>query len=283
VWAIAFERGVSGFPVGGKVTVPIDEARFRASPFRTEAAGSVLEIPPKQGRAEGELTAADGTVLRWSLRFSPVGPSYRPYPAEVFYRAPLPRTKVITPCPDTRFAGEVRVGEDTWTLRGWPGMQGHNWGSQHSEPYVWAHANAWEGGTHDGVWLEAMASRVGLGPVQTPWLAVAGIHVDGRTVRFDGARAILRPRVELDQRRWWFRLNLRGASLEGEIEARGDDMAGLRYENPDGSAIACLNSKLARGRFVLRRAGRPELTLESERVALEIGTAAEDHGVRMLA
>lgn len=282
VWAIAFDRERGEYPVAGKATVPIGEARFRASPFRTEAAGCVLSVPPSRGEAEGEVPAADRT-LGWSLRFAPVGPPFRPFPGEAFYRAPLPRTKTITACPDARFEGELRVGDERWTLDGWPGMQSHNWGSRHSDPYVWAHVNAWEHGAHDGVWVEVTASRVGVGPVRTPWLAVGGIRVDGATVRFDTAGAILRPAVELDHHRWRFTLHRRGATLEGEFRAEPSQMAGLRYENPDGSAIACLNSKLARGWVRLRRPGRPDLELRSQRIALEVGTNDTGHGVPILA
>ena len=55
------------------------------------------------------------------------------------YRAPLPKTKLLSPCPARRFGGRLGVGERQISLDGWHGMVGHNWGAEHAERWIWLH------------------------------------------------------------------------------------------------------------------------------------------------
>jgi hypothetical protein len=73
--------------------------------------------------------------------------------------------------------------------------------------------------------------------------------------------------------------------VRGELFAETEDMAGLHYENPDGTMTYCLNSKLASARLALARPGKLGLPLvvSSRAAALEIGTRDRAHGVRMIA
>lgn len=287
-WAIAFRRGAAA-NVGVKSTVPISAARFVDSPFRIETGEAVLE----QGAARGAADSG-GHRIEWDLRFDASAPSFHPFPLERMYEAPFPRSKTLTPCPDTRFDGSFVVDGEEWTVDGWPGMQGHNWGRSHAEAYAWVHCNAWDEGS-DGpsgpgglagpngpAWLEAITGRIKLGPVLTPWLSLAALHIDGETHRFDGARALTSRAVDVS----WYRLRLglvKGArSLRIDVEAPRQDMAGLHYENPDGSMTHCLNSKLATGTVTLSLPGRPDRVLRSDRLALELGTKDRGHGVEML-
>jgi len=118
--------------------------------------------------------------------------------------------------------------------------------------------------------------------VLTPYLSVAAVHLDGETHRFDGARAMTSRAVDIG----WYRLELAlvkgGASLQLDVSAPREDMAGLHYENPDGAMTHCLNSKLATGTAVLSLPGRAERVLRSDKIALEIGTLDHSHGVPML-
>jgi hypothetical protein len=68
----------------------------------------------------------------------------------------------------------------------------------------------------------------------------------------------------------------------GEVSASTDDFAGLHYEDPNGSMLYCLNSKLAQARFEISLPDRQPLVLTSNHAALEIGTRDPNHGVRMI-
>jgi hypothetical protein len=278
VWAIAFDRERPGtFPIGAKVSVPFSEGRVSASPFEVAWAGSTLQ----SGHAQGSVEAG-GHRLQWDLRHDTRCPPFRPFPAERMYRGGFPKTKTVTPCPDGVFSGQFKVNDETWSVDGWRGMQGHNWGRGHADAYAWAHCNAWDGDA-EGVWFEGLAGRVLVGPLMSPWISLAALHVDGRTLRFDGLRSMLASDAQVGFDRWSFRFQKGPVVLLGEIETERDQMGGLHYANPKGPLTYCLNSKLARARLRLEEPGQPARELTSDRVALEIGTHDAHHGVRMLA
>ena len=87
--------------------------------------------------------------------------------------------------------------------------------------------------------------------------------------------------VHVDARSYQFHLRQGESELEGKIVADPRLIAGLRYEDPDAQTLSCLNSKLASGTFTLRVPGK-FFRLRSERVALELGTRADDHGISLL-
>ena len=177
--------------------------------------------------------------------------------------------------------------ESDWDLTDWCGAQGHNWGVSHAHAYAWAHANAWSldsaaSATLPNVWFEALTGKVRLGPVTTPWLSVAGLAFDGKVYRFDHLRALCSRRVNIDERSYRLELTQAGVSVQATFRAESERIAGLRYVDPDGSELACLNSKLATGELRLRD-GTREVRLYTERAALELGTRASDHGIPLLA
>lgn len=276
VWAVAFVRGDKGFPIAAKETVPLSRARFRSEPFRAEHPAATLD----RTRARGAVSSAEHS-LGWSIEMEGKGPCHVPFPLARMYTAPFPRTKVLTPAPDTQLFGSFEVDGQRWAIDGWRGAQGHNWGPAHTGSYVWSHCNAWES-DEDG-FLEAMAGKVDIAGRTTPWLTNAALRVNGETLRFDGPRAMLSDETACGFDHFRFRVTNKDAELSGVIRAQRSDMAGLRYENPDGSDVTCLNSKLADVRLLLRRGGRPDLELRSRRGALEIGTTDPSHGVRILA
>ncbi|MFW6066710.1 MAG: hypothetical protein ACOC97_00110 [Myxococcota bacterium] len=278
VWGIAFDREAGArLPLGGKATVPIDEARFDDAPFAIHAAGSELRSGSARGQVEQE-----GRRLRWDLAYEPLGPPFRPFPSEAMYRGRFPKSKTVTPCPHGRFQGELEVDGERWAVDEWLGMQGHNWGRGHADAYAWAHCNAWSGDVKD-VWFEGFSGKVALGPLHTPWLSLAALQIDGEVLRFDGLRTMLSREVDVAFDRWRFRFEREDRVLTGEIEADKALMAGLYYHNPAGPLTYCLNSKLARARLRLERAGRAPVNLQTDRIALEIGTHDRNHGVRMVA
>jgi hypothetical protein len=201
------------------------------------------------------------------------------------YSGPFPRSKTLTPAPDTRLAGFFEVEGERWDVTGFAAAQGHNWGKGHAHAYAWAHANALELAPESAQardsWIELITGRVRVGPLLTPWLSCAGISLDSQLYRFDSARSMLSRSVHIDARSYQFHFRQGDAELEGKILADARLIAGLRYEDPDGKTLACLNSKLASGSFTLRARGKV-FRLRSERVALEIGTRNQDHGIAIL-
>lgn len=274
LWAIAFADG-GRKKRARKRSFPLSALQLQAAPFR-------LRVP------DGELTSdrAVGKLddLAWELGFASRAPSFHPFPLEAMYRGPFPRSKSLTPCPDARMSGWFEAFGERWQLDGWRGAQGHNWGPSHAHAYAWAHSNALSlepgGPALEGAWVEALTGKTLLGRVLTPWLSVAGIAYEGRVHRFAGPRAIFSRQVTIDPSKYRFELVRPGARLRAEFAADPQQFVGLRYHDPDGSMLACLNSKLARGTLTLERQGRQRV-LYTHQAALEIGTRAPDHGIEL--
>jgi hypothetical protein len=275
VWAVAFAEG-GGRKAAEKRTFPLSAIRIE-EPFaiRTPCAEIV------QGALRGELGG-----FAWDLEFGCPERAFRPFPMAAMYTGPFPRSKSLTPAPDTRIRGSFRALGEHWTVDGWRAAQGHNWGASHAESYAWAHANAFadaRGRELDGVWIEALTGRVRIAPgLVTPALSVAAIALEGRVVRFDGVRALCSRRVAFDHRSYQLELTQGGARLRARFEAEAGRFAGLRYEDPDRRMLACLNAKLATGEVTLEEGGRV-VTLHTTQAALELGTRQSDHGITLLA
>lgn len=275
VWAVAFADG-GRKKLAEKRSFALADVASEERPFTVRTPCAVFA----HGAAHGALA-----TLHWDLRYRPAEHAFRPFPLSAMYEGAFPRSKSLTPAPDTRLHGSFRAFGERWDVNGWRAAQGHNWGASHAHAYAWVHTNALvdeRGGELDGAWFEALTGKVRVGRVITPWLSVAAIALDGALVRFDGPRALLSRRVHIDTRSFQLELAATGARLRAQFRAESEQFAGLRYEDPDGSALACLNSKLAEGELELTHAGRTR-RFRTRQAALELGTRAPDHGIAMLA
>jgi hypothetical protein len=279
LWAIAFDRARPA-PVANKRSFPLAEAEIVAAPFALRLPTAEL----RHGHARGEI-GGSGPHFRWDLSYPCAPEAFRPFPHARMYTAAFPRTKTLTPAPDSRLSGFFEVEGERWEVDGYTAAQGHNWGKGHAHAYAWAHANALELAPESALlrdsWIELITGRVELGPVRTPWLSCAGISIDSQLFRFDGLGSMFSRAIHIDARSYQFHFRQDDAELEGKVLADTRLIAGLRYEDPDGRNLFCLNSKLASGTFTLRARGKV-FRLRSERVALEIGTRATDHGIAIL-
>lgn len=292
LWAIAFRRDTSdprARLVANKQTFPIAQTSIASAPFR-------LQLPTAElshGFARGQLGADQrGPRLRWELRYTCPEQEFRPYPARL-YTMRFPRSKTLTPAPDSVLSGFFEVEGERWNIDGFRAAQGHNWGESHADAYAWVHCNAFTAQPGSApcqrVWLEGLTGRVRVGPVRTPWLSAAAICIDGQLFRFDGLKAMLTRKVGIsaqrssldDTRRYEVTLEQAGARLHARFWTDPTMMAGLTYQDPDGATLACLNSKLAYGEVVLTANGRT-WSLTTDQAALELGTRQTDHGITML-
>lgn len=283
-WAVAFGTAGSGghANVATKTTVPFEAARFSREGIDATVDGCTLTRESASGRVE-----SGGRVIAYDLRVAPIGPPLVHYPARWMYERPVPKQKILSPVPDARISGTVEVdaspasdGTERWQLDAWPGMIGHNWGSQHTELYAWAHCNAWDDQSDDVV-LEGFSGRVRVGGVLMPTATMVSVVHHGTIYRLTDLRSVTRNQGSISPRRWRFRARSRRIDVAGELWADTEDFVGLFYPNPDGTICHCLNSKVAHAEVTLRVEGRPPRTLRSQRAALEIGTRDPNHGVRM--
>jgi hypothetical protein len=228
----------------------------------------------------GESKFCDGQVrgaaldAQWDLTFEHSEAELRHLPREWMYKAPVPRTKLTSPFPAAQFCGTVTFGEQTVELDHWPGMVGHNWGSEHAERWIWLNGSNFEGKGND-TWLDAAIGRIKIGPWTTPWIANGVVSIDGRRHVLGG---IERARgTKIDEHPDHCRLTLPGPDLtvSGEVRAPRERFVGWVYADPDGSEHNTVNCSIA------------ELTLDvgGERLhtahgaAYELGMRETDHAM----
>lgn len=271
-WAIAFDRENGHIAV--KQTVPYSQARFSRTGLDIEVAG--LRI--RDGIVQGEVEQ-NGHRIAVDLSFTKGAPPLVPLPERALYYSRLPRSKLVSPYPDSRFSGSYAVNGETIRVENARGMQGHNWGESHAHLYAWAHCNQWD--QDEDFVFEGLSAKIKLGPVVTPIATLVCVRHRGVRYEFNRFRDLLKNRGEVSFRRWVFRAESDLGRIEGELFGQTPDFVGLHYPNPDGTMTYCLNSKLAHARLRFEPFGRPPMTLTSRTAALEVGTREPNHGIRM--
>jgi len=220
------------------------------------------------GRVEG-TAKTEQLDAEWELSFASQQDTLFHLPRDWMYRAPVPKTKLLSPYPDARFDGVVRAGEREVEVEGWRGMVGQNWGTQHAERWIWLH-----GLTDDGDWLDAGIGRVKLGPLTTPWVGNGALSVAG------DRHLLRRAKVTEFPDRCTFALSGGGVEVRGTVEAPRDRFVGWVYADPDGSEHHAVNCSIADMRLtVRRRGGAPFELVVPHAAAYELGMREHDHGV----
>jgi hypothetical protein len=232
VWLRHTVHEAPGHPAVGSIWVTLfDEDGTRAT--KRSVAGPVREPWLSVGDSSfgPEGVRGPGYDLRWT---SGGEPPLRHLPAGWMYRAPLPKTKLETPLPAVRVSGTVTVDGTTVEADGWPGMVGHNWGTQHAERWIWLHGTSFAGDPQ--AWLDLAVARVKVGPVLTPWIA-NGVLSRG------GERRVIRGRAVVDEDP--LRLRLRAGGLTLTARSPREQTVVWRYADPDGREHHVANCSVA--------------------------------------
>ncbi|MFI5027514.1 MAG: hypothetical protein ACHQCF_00855 [Solirubrobacterales bacterium] len=271
IWFVLFDREADG-PRATKVTVPAAELSApRGSWIRVAGA----EIGP--GRAAGGVST-DELEASWELSFSGDAPPCKYLPADWLYEAPVPRTKFLAPYPDARFDGRLEVDGAVIDLTGWPGMIGHNWGSEHAERWVWLEGTGFE--QAPGSYFDAGAARVKVGPRITPWLPAGMLVLDGEAHRLGGLGKVRSTAVEDAPTTCSFVLPGKDIVVRGRLSAPAKDFVGWVYADPDGPEHNTVNCSIADLELTVERPARPPRTLSLPGgAAYECGMRETDHDI----
>jgi hypothetical protein len=213
----------------------------------------------------GEVEAP-GHSLRWSLSFDD-DPAEMPDAQIVIPAAlrPLGRLKgrsYVTPRPGLRLSGALEVDGLPVELKGAAGNQSHMSGRQRYS-YAWLHCASFDEAPGASLQIAATLGPGGL------WYPVCNFHYQGRTHKL----------AELP---WMRSISLRRASPTLHFEANDATLAidgvahadlrrcvEVKYVNPDGAALHCLNTELAEVELRVRTRAfpgapwRPQGTLRS--------------------
>ncbi len=258
-------------PRATKLTVPAAELSAPDGAY-IQVGGGVLE----PGHAQGEIET-EAMRVGWDLRFEDGAEAFRHLPYEFLYQAPLPRTKLLSPHPDTRFTGIVTVDDESIAVDAWPGMVGHNWGAEHAERWTWIEANEFRQG--DG-YFDAALGRIKLGPWTTPWIGNAMLHIDGESHRLGGLDRIRSTRIDDEPTECSFELAGKGVKVRGRVSSEAHNFVAWVYADPEGPEHNTLNCSISDLELTVERRGHEPRLLECVgAAAYEIGMRETDHGI----
>jgi hypothetical protein len=265
LWFTLFDAEAPG-PVAAKVTLPEPTTGERDWILIGDAAIG-------EGGAEGAI----GDVS-WELEFTGAA-VLRHLSGDWMYKAALPRTKPVSVHPIARFDGTISVRGREIRLEGWPGMVGHNWGTQHAERWIWLHGMGFEG-ADDGTWLDVVLARIKLAGRTTPWVASGAISVNGSRFALGGPQRIRGTQVVETPERLEFVLPGRGIAVSGTVRAPRERFVGWIYADPDGSEHHAVNCSIADLDLWVSRGDERLVGLSSTGLAAyELGMREHDHGM----
>ncbi len=271
IWFVFFDRKAEG-PRATKVTVPASQL---STPPGSWIRVGDAEIAP--GRAEGSVDT-EALSAGWSLTFEGDDRPCKYLPADWLYEAPLPRTKFVAPWPDARFEGRLEIDDVSIELSGWPGMIGHNWGSEHAERWVWLEGTGFADAP--GTYFDAGAARVKLGPRTSPWIPSGMLMLEGEAHRLGGLGAIRSARIEETPSGCEFRLPGKDVVVRGSVSAPAKDFVGWVYADPKGPVHNTVNCSVSDLELTVERPGRPPRQLSlAAGAAYELGMRETGHGV----
>jgi hypothetical protein len=271
IWFALFDREAAG-PRAAKVTVPVTELSAPAGSWIRVADA---EIGP--GRARGSL-ATDALTASWDLTFAGDAPPCKYLPSDRLYETRLPRTKFVAPFPDARFDGRLDVGGEEIEIAAWPGMIGHNWGSEHAERWVWLEGTGFADAPD--TYFDAGAARIKLGPWTTPWVPSGMLMLEGEPHRLGGFGQIRSSSIDARPGSCDFVLPGRDILVRGRVSAPTKDFVGWIYADPRGPEHNTINCSVSDLELTVERPSQPprQLTL-SAGAAYEFGMRETDHGI----
>ena len=271
IWFTLFDAESAG-PRATKITVPQDQL---SSPQGSWIRVADAEIGP--GKANGSIET-EALSASWELDFDGSAAPCRYLPADWLYDAKIPRTKFEAPFPDARFSGTMEVDGERFELSSWPGMVGHNWGSEHAERWVWLEGT---GFSADGeTYFDAGAARIKLGPFSSPWIAAGMLVLDGESHRLGGFGRIRSSKISETSTTCEFVLPGEEIEIRGWIAAQAKDFVGWVYADPKGPEHNVVNCSIADLELMVERKGHAPRRLSlAGGGAYEFGMRETDHGI----
>jgi hypothetical protein len=271
IWFVLFDRGAEA-PRATKVTVPAAELSAPAGSWiRVDGA----EIGP--GRAQGAVET-DALRASWNFTFSGDAKPCKYLPSDWLYEAPVPRTKFVAPFPNATFNGHLAIDDETVDLAGWPGMIGHNWGSEHAERWVWLEGTGFADSAD--TYFDAGAARIRLGPWTTPWIPSGMLVLEGEAHRLGGFGTIRSSSIKESTTACEFTLPGKDILVRGRVSAPQRDFVAWIYADPKGPEHNTVNCSVSDLELTVERpAHQPRKLNLTAGAAYELGMRETDHGI----
>ncbi|MEE2758171.1 MAG: hypothetical protein VYA30_16045 [Myxococcota bacterium] len=252
IWCSTFD-GVNGIIWGDRQTLAFDDTRFEGAPLEIEIGDNRLLLDPDSGRASGSLTNSRGSCS-WDITWAPTAGSISKalsiFPFRWMLHTSIPRSKTVTPHPVLEFNGEMKWSGRSVSIDGWSGMQGHNWGVEHTPRYAWGQCIFFDG-QRPTCMVEGFSGRIRVGGKLTPPISALVIRHQGEEYRFNKLLDLWNQETDVTYPTWTLSMKSKVASATLTMVANPDEMICLGYLNPNGALNYCLNSKLAETRLQL--------------------------------
>jgi hypothetical protein len=271
IWFTLFDREADG-PRATKVTVPAAELSTPPGSW-VRVAGA--EIGP--GKAKGAV-ATDSLKASWEFSFSGDSEPCKYLPADWLYKAPVPRTKFVAPYPRANFDGRLEVDGETIDISGWPGMIGHNWGTEHAERWVWLEGTGFA--DDPDAYFDAGAARIRLGSRTTPWFPSGFLKLDGVAHRLGGFGKIRSASIRESYDACEFVLPGKDIVVRGKVSAPKKDFVAWIYADPKGPEHNTINCSVCDLELTVEQPGHAPRKLSLPAAgAYELGMRETDHGI----
>lgn len=282
LWAVAFDRKAAEKTIALKREYSIEDFTFDGQEdFRL----GIGEAEFSPSRATGML-ADDRHRIGWDLSFTPNQETYHHITPALKLIA-RPTSFVCSPNLDARFSGKIIVDGREIFLDEEPGCQSHLWGRKQVDEWVWVHSNAFE--KNPGTVFEGLAARQRRFNRLMPPLQSLYLRHDGEEHRFIRMRMAEQWERRLGIGYWTFSAMNSQIRIDGTAQCRMRDMMQVKYEDPDGEPLYCINSEIAHLKIRLFRRvhglrWRYVETIKAHSTAhLEHATRAADPDVVMMA
>ena len=265
LWAIVFDRD-RDLRITAKSEVPVRDCLFAADRFEVR----IGEVTLREGALAG-CAGVRPQEMAWDLRNEGGGPPVFDLPLDR-YAANFPKAKALVGAPMAKFSGVIALNGTPIEIREWVGSQNHNWGSRHTDSYVWGQVCGFDNAPAS--FLEIASVRLKIGPVWSPTITPMVLRHRGNEYSWNSISQGLRTRSAYRPFSWRFAASDRRTRIEGELRALESDFVELGYRNPPGGEKTCLNSKLASCAMRLTdiATGRVETLNAAHRAAFEILT-----------
>ncbi len=279
VWSIVFDTTTPAQSFALKERFDVSNVHITRDHFELRFG----EQKMGHGHSQGVLKNEHHRV-RWNVCWTTPDRGLRHFPQQSMYEGDFPKTKLLSPAPNSRFHGSLDIDGTLYDFSDVPGMQGHNWGRQHAESWVWAHCNAFD---TPGVIFEGVTSSIRVGPIKSPPLTLLHLALpDEEPLTINSWASMFASTGRRTELRWRFRGKQGNRGIEGWFQAPPERFVGVHYEDPSSTISNCLNSKIADGQVRLLHKDNGVWKLKTLYVArataaLEIGLKGITHGVRL--
>lgn len=233
LWAVQYDQSGARGPVAMKHIYPVSHYRFEKDRFILYIEDGFLT----NSHSTGKIKHGD-RALEWDIQWTPVSNNFIHYPS-FLYKAPFPRTKVVSPHWATMGGGFIRWNDGEFFLKDALIHVGHVWGTSHSKKWVWIRSHGFEENpmvVFEGLWAPLFGSF---------GVSLCWFQVDGQLTRFTDFGACWQLKRFLKNNEWGLKMNNSRFKIEGAVTIDPSQVAGITYHDPDGSRRFCYNSKVS--------------------------------------